>query len=299
MPNTISLPGDFNSPLASLLKDPTKVQQRLFPQEQFFLSEYLFRGPVAAPSGTVEYQIAELEDGGYFDRGDVQDVEPEGVYPRLDGFSEATNYGGTGQYGAEFKVTDQALRRNRENDIVRGLSRLRNHMVRDDARRVTAVFNKASVDHSRVVPVEAGDTWDVEGKAYTAITSALGEAGEGVDYDTLILNKRDAFRLANAPDIKTATQYTDTAATSPVYNAPASRLNGLFGLNVIIHPNWNQGQALAVARGEAGFVAEELPLEVVTIRDETHEATWVRARKAAAPFIDVPQAFTVFTGIFA
>ena len=31
---------------------------------------------------------------------------------------------------------------------------------------------------------------------------------------------------------------------------------------------------------------------------DVHEATWVRAREAAAPFIDVPQAFTLFTGIF-
>ena len=45
-------------------------------------------------------------------------------------------------------------------------------------------------------------------------------------------------------------------------------------------------------------MGEELPLELVPIRDEKHEATILRARKAAAPFIDVPQAFTLFTGIF-
>ena len=119
-----------------------------------------------------------------------------------------------------------------------------------------------------------------------------------MDYDTLILNKRDAFRLAAVKDIKEATRFTDTKATSPVYNAPLTRLDGLLGMNVVVHPNWTQGQALAVAKGQAGFVGEELPLQLVTIRDEEHEATIVRARKAAAPFIDVPQAFTLFTGIF-
>ena len=132
-----------------------------------------------------------------------------------------------------------------------------------------------------------------------AVRIAFGDAGEGVDYDTLILNKRDAFRLAAVRDIKEATRYTDTRATSPVYNSPLSKLDGLLGLNVVVHPNWEQGKALAVARGEAGFVGEELPLELVTIRDDVHEATIVRARKAAAPFIDVPQAFQVFEGIFA
>lgn len=298
MPNTISFPADFNTPVANALKDITKVQKRTFPDDQFFISEYLLRGPVSVPSGTVEYQIAAIEDDLYFDRGDVQDVEPDGVYPRVDKYEEDTNYGGTKQYGAEFKVTDQAVRRNRANDLVLGVRRLKNHMVRDDARRLMAVFNRAATDHSRISTTEPGATWDVEGAAYDVLTAAFGEAGDGVDYDTLILNKRDAFRLAAVKDIKEATRYTDTQGTSPLYNAPLSKLDGLLGMNVIVHPNWAQGQALAVAKGEAGFVGEELPFQLETIRDAVHEATIVRARKAAAPFIDVPQAFTLFDGIF-
>ena len=65
MPNTIMFPADFNTPVASALKDITKVQQRLFPQDQFFLSEYLLRGPISVPSGTVEDQVAKLDEGGY------------------------------------------------------------------------------------------------------------------------------------------------------------------------------------------------------------------------------------------
>lgn len=298
MPNTISFPADFNTPVANALKDITKVQKRTFPDDQFFISEYLLRGPVSVPSGTVEYQIAAIEDDLYFDRGDVQDVEPDGVYPRVDKYEEATQYGGTKQYGAEFKVTDPAVRRNRANDLVLGVRRLKNHMVRDDARRLMTVFNRAATDHSRISTTETGATWDVEGAAYDALTAAFGEAGDGVDYDTLILNKRDAFRLAAVKDIKEATRYTDTKGTSPLYNAPLSKLDGLLGMNVIVHPNWAQGQALAVAKGEAGFVGEELPFQLETIRDAVHEATIVRARKAAAPFIDVPQAFTLFDGIF-
>lgn len=299
MPNTISLPGDLQTPLGNSLKDPTKIQQRIFPESQFFLSEYLLRGPIDTPSGTVEYQIAKLDDQGYAEIGDVQDVEPDAVYPRLDGSQEDTSYGGTNQYGAEFKITYPAIRKNRENDLLRGSKWLRNHMVRDDVRRLDAVFRAAATAHNRTVTTAADARWDVEGAAYDALTAALGEAGDGVDYDTLILNKRDAYKLAAVRDIKEATRYTDTKATSPVYNSPLSRLDGLVGFeNVVIHPNWVQGQALAVARGEAGFVGENLPLEVVSIDDPKHEAVWVRGRKEAAPFIDVPQAFTLFTGIF-
>lgn len=298
MPNTIMFPADFNTPVASALKDITKVQQRLFPQDQFFLSEYLLRGPISVPSGTTEYQVAKLDEGGYFDRGDVQDVEPDGVFPRVDGYSEVTSYGGTNEYGAEFRVTDAAVRRNRVNELTANLPRLRNHMVRDDARRLQAAFLKAAADHSRTTATESTATWDKENAFYEALTAALGEAGEGVDYDTIILNKRDAFRLAAVKDIRDSTRYTDTQGTSPLYNSPLSRLDGLMGMNVVVHPNWAQGQALAVAKGQAGFVGEELPLQLETIPDRVHQATIVRARKAAAPFIDVPQAFTLFTGIF-
>ena len=298
MPNTIMFPADFNTPVASALKDITKVQQRLFPQDQFFLSEYLLRGPISVPSGTVEYQVAKLDEGGYFDRGDVQDVEPDGVFPRVDGYSEVTSYGGTNEYGAEFRVTDAAVRRNRVNELTANLPRLRNHMVRDDARRLQAAFLKAAADHSRTTATETSATWDKENAFYEALTAALGEAGEGVDYDTIILNKRDAFRLAAVKDIRESTRYTDTQGTSPLYNSPLSRLDGLMGMNVVVHPNWTQGQALAVAKGQAGFVGEEMPLQLETIPDRVHQATIVRASKAAAPFIDVPQAFTLFTGIF-
>lgn len=298
MPNTITFPADFKTPLANALKEPAKIQQRIFPKEQSFLSEYLLRGPISVPSGTVEYQVAKLDDGGYFSRGDIQDVEPNGVYPRLDGYADETSYGGTNQYGGEIVITDPAVRRNRVNDLIAGGPRLRNHMVRDDARRLQAAFLKAAADHSRTTTTESSATWDKENAFYEALTAALGEAGDGVDYDTLILNKRDAFRLAAVKDIRDATRYTDTQGTSPLYNTPLSRLDGLMGMNVVVHPNWTQGQALAVAKGQAGFVGEELPLQLVPIRDETHEATILRARKAAAPFIDVPQAFTLFTGIF-
>lgn len=299
MPETIKFPADFKTPVANTLKDITTVQKRLFPENQFFLSEYLLRGPISVPSGALEYQIAATDDDNYFDRGDVQDVEPDAVYANLDGYREVTNYGGTNQYGAEFKVTDQAVRRNRANDLVEGTRRLRNHMIRDDARRLRAAFAKAATDYSRVTETQVGAKWDQEGAFWDALTAAFGEAGEGVDYDTLILNKRDAFRLAAVKDIREATRYTDTRATSPVYNAPLSKLDGVLGMSVVVHPNWVQGQALAVAKGEAGFVGEELPLQLEAIPDRVHEATIVRARKAAAPFIDVPQAFTLFTDIFA
>ena len=66
---TITLPGDYQPSVKSLLKDPTKIAGRIISPDVSFLSEYLLRGPITAPSGVVEYEVAKLDDL-YAGRGD-------------------------------------------------------------------------------------------------------------------------------------------------------------------------------------------------------------------------------------
>lgn len=299
MPNTLTLPGDYQPSVSSLLKAPTKIAGRIISPDKFFLSDFLFRGPIPTPSGVVEYQVTKLDDQEYAASGDVRDVEPGGVYPVLDGWDESSTFGGTNKYGAEYHVTQEAEDRNDINPMVKGNKFIRNHMVRDDARRLFNALTAAATAYDRYVTTEAGATWDVEGAAYDALTAAFGAAPEGVTFDTLILNQQDAFRLAAVADIKQATKYTDTRATSPIYNSPLSKLDGLLGLNVVVHPNAPAKTGWLIERGGAGFVGLEKNFEVVVIPDDEHERKIVRGRKRAAPFVDTPGAFQVINGIFA
>ena len=98
---TITLPGDYQPSVRSLLKDPTKIAGRIISPDVSFLSDYLLRGPIATPSGVVEYEVAKLDDL-YAGRGDFQDIEPMAEYPMLDIAEGETTYGSSGKYGAGY-----------------------------------------------------------------------------------------------------------------------------------------------------------------------------------------------------
>ena len=132
-------------------------------QDVSFLSDYLLRGPIATPSGVVEYEVAKLDDL-YAGRGDFQDIEPMAEYPMLDIAEGETTYGSSVKYGAGYKVAYEAVDRNDVNPMIKGNRKIQNHLVRTDATRTLAAFEKAVLDNNR--KVNATGDWGKEGFAW-------------------------------------------------------------------------------------------------------------------------------------
>lgn len=287
---TLTLPGDYEPSVKSLLKAPTKIQGRIIDPNVQFLSDYLFRGPINTPSGVVEYQVAKLDDL-YAGRGDFKNIEPMSEYPMLDIGEEEETYGSTNKYGAGYKVSYEAVDRNDVNPMLKGNRKVRNHLVRTDARRALAAIEKAVLDNSR--KVNATGDWVTEGVAWNDLATALAASPEGYNYTTLMLNKADAFKLAKAPDIKGATKYTDTRATSPIYNTVFNNLNGLLGLEVLINDFVPANKAYLIEKNTAGFVALEKDFQLRVIDQPETDHWLVQGSKRAAPFVDEPAAVQV------
>ena len=287
---TITLPGDYQPSVRSLLKAPTKIAGRIIDPNVSFLSDYLFRGPVAAPSGVVEYQVAKLDDL-YAGRGDFQDIEPMGEYPMLDVGDEETTSGSTGKYGTGYKVAYEAVDRNDVNPMIKGNRKIRNHLVRADATRALAAIEKSVAENHRLV--NATGDWGKETFAWMDLAKSLAGAPTGYNYTTLLVNKADAFKMVTAPDIREATKFTDTRGTSPIYSSVFNNLNGLLGLEVIINDFVPPNKAYLVEKNTAGFVALEKDFQLRVIDKPETDHWLVQGSKRAAPFVDEPAAVLV------
>lgn len=287
---TITLPGDYRPSVKSLLKAPTKIQGRIISPDVSFLSDYLFRGPINTPSGVVEYQVAKLDDL-YAGRGEIQEIEPMSEYPMLDIGEEEETYGSTNKYGTGYKVSYEAVDRNDINPMIKGNRKIQNHLVRFDARRSLAAIEKAVTDNNRLV--NATGDWKGEGVAWGDLAKSLASSPSGYNYTTLIVNKADAFKMVTAPDIKDATKYTDTRATSAIYNSVFNNLNGLLGLEVIINDFVPANKAYLIEKNTAGFVALEKDFQLRVIDKPETDHWLVQGSKRAAPFVDEPAAVLV------
>lgn len=287
---TITLPGDYQPSVESLLKAPTKIQGRIISPDVSFLSDYLFRGPINTPSGVVEYLVAKLDDL-YAGRGEIQEIDPMSEYPMLDIGEEEETYGSTNKYGTGYKVSYEAVDRNDINPMIKGNRKIQNHLVRFDARRSLAAIEKAVTDNNRLVTA-TGD-WKGEGVAWTDLATSLASSPSGYNYTTLIVNKADAFKMVTAPDIKEATKYTDTRATSAIYNSVFNNLNGLLGLEVIINDFVPANKAYLIEKNTAGFVALEKDFKLRVIDKPETDHWLVQGSKRAAPFVDEPAAVLV------
>jgi len=295
---TITQPGNkpaSNVVVRSLLKAPTVIQGRVIDPNVQFLSDFLYRGPIATPSGVVEFQVAKLDDT-YASRGDSKVIEPGAQFPTLDVAEGPATNGSTDKFGAEYIVTYEAVDRNDINPMLKGNRKLRNHIVRQDATRALAAIEAAVAEHSQVTPASA--TWGTEGAAWEDLGSALASAPTGYDYDTLLINKQDAWLMARAADIKKAYQPTNRA-DAQIYGSVFSPLNGFLGLDVVINDFVPRGRTYLVQRNVAGFVALEKDFNVRIVDEPKTERYVVMGSKRSAPFVDEPAAVQVITGISA
>ena len=295
---TITLPGNSPGPVFTLLKAPTKLAARIIPSDKKFLSEFLFRLRPGVASGVVEYRLSALEQA-YAAFGDVRVIEPMSEFPALDITEGPARFVSTDKFGGHFKVAYEARDRNDLDPIQRGIPVLRNHVVRLDAVRALAAIDAAVTANSLSVPASAN--WGTANAAWNDLGAAQASAPTGVTFDTLLLNKQDAFLMSKATDVKEATKYTDTRQTSPIFNSALSVLDGFRGLNVIVNEFVPQGKAYLVQRadGAAGFIAIEKDFAVNVIDVQPTEHYQVNGSRRAAPGVDNPGAVQVITGISA
>lgn len=282
---------DPNQPVISvnsLLKAPTVLAKRIITPSQQFLSDELFR-PGTTDSGVVIFNKAKKSDI-YPSRGDVQQIEPGARYPMVDVDEGGAEMALATKFGAGYKVTDEAKRRNNTNVIVKGNLKLRNAMLRQDAYRCLAAFRGAVPTINAVAP------W-TEPRAMredvVRNTGAVRSLGLGYSPNTVIISPNLATELLLLAELD-ALMPRENRALNPLYNLS---LSGILQMNWLVNEFADDNEAIILETKTTGVNVVEVPFNVEVEREGTKKTEYVLADKWSVPVIDEPESALIIRGV--
>lgn len=270
------------------LKSPKIIEATIVDRGLHFLSDYVFGVGQTGDSGAVVYGETR-KDEAYPARGDSEVVEPGSEYPLVDIGEESDLVAVADKFGAGYVVTDEARDRNDTSIIARGNIKLRNVVLRQDARRVVKAFRKA------VEPTE-GDPWTnakVVRAQIVRAKAAITALELGYAPDTIIVNPETYADVTLFDDLLTWMP-RENKADNPLFS---DELDGLFGLHWVQDSLVSADEAIITTSKTVGtnYVEKEFNLRVV--REETRDRSIVVANKRAVPVVTDPYAATILTGL--
>ena len=272
------------------LKDPTRLAQRIVPETVKFLSDELFRQGTT-DSGAVIYNEASVE-GQYPSRGDVQQIEPGGVYPMVDIDEGGDKVALSTKHGAGYKVTEEAEKRNQANVVQKGNLKVRNALLRQDAARCLAAFE------SKVPTINALDPFSVPKAAKATLLRARAQSVNlklGYNPRTVLINPTTVTDMLLLDEIQNFAPRENTAL-NPLYNPSIS---GLWGFNWIENEFVDEDEIILLETKVTGINITENPYRVQVVPVPLEGIKYVIADKWGVPIIDEPGSALVIKGVSA
>jgi len=285
----------------NLLSDPLVIQHSIESvPNNYYLGPTLLT-PDNSRNGVVAYE--ELLDDGTLVWIDVDpnrqpaEIAPGDEFP-LVGFKDLPRkFAEASLIGAKFHLTDKEIRMDRRDLFLRGRTRLANTLAKiHNARVINSLFTN-SVVVANAIP--AGALWN-SSTAYKALDDVRAAAYK-VDYGTDLLSYVSSYVLCHPDAAQVLLGHDEVKNFAPREGSsnPLFRkeLEGLAGLNWILHRQCPRDKALVGSAQDAGRLVTELPLFVDTIREDQRKRWIVQAGRSEVAVIDQPMAVRMITGI--
>lgn len=285
-----------------LLSDPLTISHAIEAvPNNYYLGPTLLT-PDTSRNGLVAYE--ELADDGtmvFIDTdANLQPgvVQPGDEFP-LVGFADLPRKFTESQLiGAKFHLTDKEIRMDRRDLFLRGRTRLANTLAKiHNGRIITALTTNATV----VAQANAAAGLWSSSTTYKALDDIRAAAFE-IDYGTDLVSYQStyvlchpdaAFELMKHDEVKNFAP-RETTANNPLFRKD---MEGLAGLNWILHRQMPRDKAIVGSAQNAGRIVTELPLFVDTIREESRKRWIIQAGRSEVAVIDQPLAIRMITGI--
>lgn len=271
------------------LSNPAQVQRAIqdLTLERFVTDVVFGSGPAATGGAVVYDQVTETDL--YLDR-DVQEIEPGGEFPLLNGPGSEALVALAKKWGGEVFLTDEQIRRNNRPVLNRAMTQLRNTIIRKvDALGMAALRAAPTLTHTA-----AGD-WS------TAATDIIGDLATvmglvnaldmGYVLDTVLLNPLQEVDLLKDKDIRDALPRERDDSLIRTGN-----MGRLMGLDFIVTNQVQAGEIFALQRGIVGGISDEVPLYTKPIPDERRERVYLHGARVPAVYVTDPKAVVRITG---
>lgn len=271
-----------------MLKSSKVIQGLIVDKGLHFLSDTVFGAGTTGDSGAVIFSQT-TQGTQYAARGDSEVVEPGSEYPMLDMGEDDNQVAVAEKFGAGYIVTDEAKDRNDTNIITRGNTRLRNVVLRQDARRCVAALRKE-------VGTKEVDPWTTFKAVRASIERAKAQVTSlelGYAIDTILIHP-DTYVDVSLMDELLTYRPRENKADNPLYS---DSLEGLFGLHWVIDPLVERKEVMLTSGKMVGQNAVEKEFAAKVVREESRDRSIVLAAKRAVPVVTDPLAALILTGL--
>lgn len=194
-----------------LLKDPKRLARVIAPNEEIFLSTFLFTRDTTE-SGAVVFNRAK-KNGAYPDRGDVQEIAPMADFPLIDVAEGEQDTAVATKHGFGFRVSKESEKRKKDSEVNKNILVGRNALVRQDANRLYKAFIDAGVPEQNAVGAWNSGTTDPRRDIRTA-QAAIKNEKLGYNPVTVLINPTAALEL-ELSDYFTSAMPRENAALNP------------------------------------------------------------------------------------
>jgi len=290
----------------AMIKDPLFVRARLLDiARNEFMMEDLLRNAGQNNSGVVAY----AESEGLYADEDPSVVAEGGEIPLIT-TSQGLQKAAFGvKLGAGIEITREARDRNRVDQVIRSITKVRNTFVRTWERRMFQALLTAPT-----LTMAASAAW---GTASTNIRSdvltamrAVREASVsgatpgplvddylGFEPDTLVMSTRTEAKFFNNTSVTEVYKYGGALDTKqPMYTGTLER--EFMGLRILRSRFMADDIVWILQRKEVGGYSDERPLQITPLYEDKPRETWrADAVRNTVLFIDQPKAAIKITGI--
>jgi hypothetical protein len=285
-----------------LLTDPLVIQHAIESvPNNYYLGPTLLT-PDTSRNGVVAYEeVADTSALVFLDVDANRQpgvVKPGDEFPMV-GFTDlARKFTETDLIGGKFTLTDKEIRMDRRDLFLRGRTRLANTLAKiHNTRIINAILTNATVLANAVPAV---GLWS--GPASYSSLNDIRKAAYQIDYGTDMISYESTYVLCH-PDAAFQVMLHDEVKNfapredknlNPLFRKD---INGLAGLNWILHRGMPRDKAIVGSANNAGRIVTELPLFVDTVREDLRKRWVIQAGRAEVAVIDQPLALRLVTGI--
>ena len=287
-PPTIS--GD-NFTISRFLQNPAFITRRLKTlSEQRFISDRMLSQRVTVNGGAIQFQ----QNESIYAVDPVETIQPGAEYPLTDLGVGPAVVKSVDKYGFDTYVTDEAIRRSNFDIIDRAMIKMSNSIVQKIDVIALAALAAAPI------PTQVGSDW---GAANAPIIEQLVDAmntivskNQGYMPDTLVIDDtRWTDIMKNAPIREALPRETGNSAVQSGTMSPLLGLRQVLRTSAANMPAANTVYVLDSS--QLGGMADELPLQGTSMRDDQRERWRLRVRRITVPFIHEPDAAVAINSV--
>lgn len=279
----------------AFLQNPARVQKVLQDLTgQRFIADRIFTpGPMATGGAVIFDQVMANE---LYTQRDVQAIAPGSEFPILNQLEAAPLVARTVKWGGAARFTYEQIDRDRRDVVNRGLTQIRNTIIRKVDSVAVGVLRAAPINQQI-----AAATWDNNVAAIVkdiqTAKTAVDKLDMGYEITDALISPETALNMITNDKLLSLLPREGMSRSGAPNPIESGELRGVMGLTWYASNRVADGEAFFISGRTAGSISDEKPLYSRVVNEEDRESRLVMAARLVVPYVTDPLSVVRLTGI--